>query len=250
MAGAESAPRSSGSSRRKKAPRPGPSPPPAMIPPMQRRLFSILGNSQKLDGGAMFGNAPRGAVEALDQARRAEPHRPGLPRPPRARPAAASVLLEAGIGAFFAPDAARPLRRAGGRATCCSTTSRRSASTARTSTWSCCRTCTSTTPAACSTPYARRRAAAAGVPARALRRRRSGAGSAPCSRTRATARRFIAGAAGAAARRAGGSSVVAGERSDVLGAGYRFHRSDGHTPGLLLTEVARPTAGRWCSPPT
>jgi len=24
---------------------------------------------------------------------------------------------------------------------------------------------------------------------------------------------------------------------DVLGAGYRFHRSDGHTPGMLLTEI-------------
>jgi glyoxylase-like metal-dependent hydrolase (beta-lactamase superfamily II) len=33
---------------------------------------------------------------------------------------------------------------------------------------------------------------------------------------------------------------VAGDRSDVLGDGYRFHRSNGHTPGLLLTEVAMP----------
>lgn len=31
--------------------------------------------------------------------------------------------------------------------------------------------------------------------------------------------------------------VVSGDRSDVLGDGYRFHRSEGHTPGLLLTEV-------------
>jgi glyoxylase-like metal-dependent hydrolase (beta-lactamase superfamily II) len=34
--------------------------------------------------------------------------------------------------------------------------------------------------------------------------------------------------------------VVAGEHSQALGAGYRFHVSDGHTPGLLLTEVAMP----------
>jgi glyoxylase-like metal-dependent hydrolase (beta-lactamase superfamily II) len=34
---------------------------------------------------------------------------------------------------------------------------------------------------------------------------------------------------------------VAGERSEVLGEGYRFHRSNGHTPGLLLTEVAMPS---------
>ena len=32
--------------------------------------------------------------------------------------------------------------------------------------------------------------------------------------------------------------VVDGDRSAVLGDGYRFHLSDGHTPGLLLTEVA------------
>jgi glyoxylase-like metal-dependent hydrolase (beta-lactamase superfamily II) len=34
---------------------------------------------------------------------------------------------------------------------------------------------------------------------------------------------------------------VTGERSEVLGDGYRFHRSNGHTPGLLLTEVAMPS---------
>jgi len=32
--------------------------------------------------------------------------------------------------------------------------------------------------------------------------------------------------------------VVEGDTSEVLGDGYRFHRSHGHTPGLLLTEVA------------
>lgn len=32
--------------------------------------------------------------------------------------------------------------------------------------------------------------------------------------------------------------VVRGEHSDVLGAGVRFHISDGHTPGLLLAEIA------------
>ena len=34
--------------------------------------------------------------------------------------------------------------------------------------------------------------------------------------------------------------LVDGDRSQVLGDGYRFHRSSGHTPGLLLTEVAMP----------
>lgn len=33
---------------------------------------------------------------------------------------------------------------------------------------------------------------------------------------------------------------VTGESSQVLGEGYRFHRSAGHTPGLLLGEIAMP----------
>ena len=31
---------------------------------------------------------------------------------------------------------------------------------------------------------------------------------------------------------------VVGARSEVLGDGYRLHRSDGHTPGMLLAEIA------------
>ena len=34
--------------------------------------------------------------------------------------------------------------------------------------------------------------------------------------------------------------LISGDRSDTLGDGFRFHRSSGHTPGLLLTEVAMP----------
>ena len=34
---------------------------------------------------------------------------------------------------------------------------------------------------------------------------------------------------------------VAGDTSEVLGEGFRFHRSEGHTPGLLLGEVAMPS---------
>ncbi len=69
---------------------------------MQRRLDSVLGNSQKLDGGAMFGNAPRAMWAGwmppdehnrIDLACRAllirEPDR--------------TILCEAGIGAFFEP---------------------------------------------------------------------------------------------------------------------------------------------------
>lgn len=31
--------------------------------------------------------------------------------------------------------------------------------------------------------------------------------------------------------------VVSGERSETLGPDYRLHRSDGHTPGLVLAEI-------------
>jgi len=34
--------------------------------------------------------------------------------------------------------------------------------------------------------------------------------------------------------------LISGIRSVTLGAGFRFHRSSGHTPGLLLTEVEMP----------
>jgi glyoxylase-like metal-dependent hydrolase (beta-lactamase superfamily II) len=37
--------------------------------------------------------------------------------------------------------------------------------------------------------------------------------------------------------KSGRLEIVEGETSEVLGDGYRFHLSDGHTPGLLLTEV-------------
>lgn len=72
---------------------------------MQRLLSSIEGNSQKLDGGAMFGNAPRALWERwikpdelnrIPLACRAllvqelEPRR--------------NILIETGVGAFFSPD--------------------------------------------------------------------------------------------------------------------------------------------------
>jgi len=67
------------------------------------RLWSILGNSQKLDGGAMFGNAPRAMWEkwiAPDADNR-------IPLACRALLVqdldGKNVLFETGIGAFFEP---------------------------------------------------------------------------------------------------------------------------------------------------
>ena len=66
-------------------------------------LWSILGNSQRLDGGAMFGNAPRALW-----ARWIEPDATNrVPLACRALLARGvngrTVLFETGIGAFFEP---------------------------------------------------------------------------------------------------------------------------------------------------
>lgn len=69
----------------------------------KRRAWSILGNSQRLDGGAMFGNAPRALwqkwIEPDDLNR--------IPLACRAllvEEAGRLILFEAGIGAFFPPQ--------------------------------------------------------------------------------------------------------------------------------------------------
>jgi glyoxylase-like metal-dependent hydrolase (beta-lactamase superfamily II) len=67
------------------------------------KLWSILGNSQKLDGGAMFGNAPRAVWEKWSppdaQNRIALACRALLASPLNGK----TVLFETGIGAFFEP---------------------------------------------------------------------------------------------------------------------------------------------------
>ena len=68
------------------------------------KLWSILGNSQRLDGGAMFGNVPRALWERWlppdDQHRVPLACRALLASPVNGR----TVLFETGIGAFFAPE--------------------------------------------------------------------------------------------------------------------------------------------------
>src|SRR5687767_2398350 len=67
------------------------------------RLVSIDGNTQRLDGGAMFGNCPRPVWEKWappdDRHRITLACRALLVREANGR----NVLLEAGIGAFFEP---------------------------------------------------------------------------------------------------------------------------------------------------
>jgi glyoxylase-like metal-dependent hydrolase (beta-lactamase superfamily II) len=67
------------------------------------KLWSLLGNSQKLDGGAMFGNAPRAMWEKWSppdaENRIALACRALLAQPLNGK----TVLFETGIGAFFEP---------------------------------------------------------------------------------------------------------------------------------------------------
>ena len=67
------------------------------------KLWSLIGNSQKLDGGAMFGNAPRAMWanwSPPDDENRIELACRALLASPLA---GRTVLFEAGIGAFFEP---------------------------------------------------------------------------------------------------------------------------------------------------
>ncbi|MBT8765420.1 MBL fold metallo-hydrolase [Metapseudomonas boanensis] len=68
-----------------------------------RTLTTLLGNSQKLDGGAMFGNAPRALWERW-MAPDAE-HRIDLGcRALLVQDGGRNILVETGIGAFFSPE--------------------------------------------------------------------------------------------------------------------------------------------------
>jgi glyoxylase-like metal-dependent hydrolase (beta-lactamase superfamily II) len=201
-----------------------------------RTLTSVLGNGQRLDGGAMFGNAPKALWEKWirpDELNRI----PLACRCLVVRDDDRVVLLEAGIGAFFEPTlrerfgvvedrhvlldslaeiGIRPedvdvivlshlhFDHAGGVL----------------SPWQPGKPPTLVFPNA---TYV--------VGAEAWQRAIQ-----PHSRDRAS---FIPGLTDLLSG-TGRLELAAGEDSEVLGPGFRFHRSSGHTPGLLLTEVAMP----------
>ncbi len=73
---------------------------------MTRRFTSLLGNRQRLDGGAMFGNAPKALWSrwlAPDEANRVPLVTRALLVEEPASDGERRVLLETGIGAFFPP---------------------------------------------------------------------------------------------------------------------------------------------------
>lgn len=201
-----------------------------------RTLTSVLGNSQRLDGGAMFGNAPKPMWEkwiSPDERNRI----PLACRCAVVRDGDRIVLLESGIGAFFAPNLRErygvvedrhvlleSLRdidigpedvdvivlshlhfdHAGGILSAHREGEQPSLVFPNAS-------------------YV--------VGAEAWQRAIQ-----PHSRDRAS---FIPGLTDLLVA-TGRLELAAGDQSELLGAGFRFHRSSGHTPGLLLTEVEMP----------
>lgn len=69
---------------------------------MTRQLYSLLGNSQKLDGGSMFGNAPKAMWKnwaTVDDENRIDLACRAL----LVKESGRNILFETGIGAFFEP---------------------------------------------------------------------------------------------------------------------------------------------------
>lgn len=196
-------------------------------------IVAITGNSQRLDGGAMFGNAPRALWQRwveVDGTNR-------IPLATRAllvqEDSGRNVLIEAGVGAFFPPELRERYGVVEDRHVLLDELdglglSPRDIDVVVLShlhfdhaggvlgAWN-------GAPPSLAFPAARY------VVGTAAWERAS----APTLRDRAS---FIPGLPellGATGR----VELVDGQRSQLLGDGYRFHRSDGHTPGLLMTEV-------------
>jgi glyoxylase-like metal-dependent hydrolase (beta-lactamase superfamily II) len=199
-----------------------------------RTLTTVFGNSQRLDGGAMFGNAPRAMWERW--IRPDDRHR--IPLACRClvmRDGGRTVLFETGIGTFFDPA----LRDRYGVVEDHHVLLDSLAAIG-------------VTPDAIDVvvlshlhfDHAGGALAAwqAGEPPRLAFPRASyvvGADAwqrarVPHPRDRAS---FVAALPGLL-EATGRLELVAGDRSATLGDGVRFHRSDGHTPGLLLAEIA------------
>jgi glyoxylase-like metal-dependent hydrolase (beta-lactamase superfamily II) len=198
-----------------------------------RTLTSILGNSQRLDGGAMFGNAPRAVWERWIPPD--ERHRiPLACRCLLVQDGGKNVLLETGIGAFFEPKlrdrygvveerhvlvdslAAAGLQPADIDVVVFSHLHFDHAGGAL----------TAFVPGESPRLLFPRARFVVGAEAWARAQ-------APHARDRAS---FVP-PLNALLAASGRLEVVDGEGAAALGDGYRFHRSSGHTPGLLLTEV-------------
>lgn len=201
-----------------------------------RSLTSLEGNRQRLDGGAMFGNAALGQWSrwyAPDGENRVELACRAL----LVREAGRNILLETGIGAFFEPRLRERYGVIEARHVLLDSLAEAGLSHdgidvvvlshlhfdhagGLLAPW------VEGEPHRLLFPNA-----TYVVGARAWER-----ALAPHPRDRAS---FIPELAGLLAA-SGRLEVVSGESTETLGAGFRFRSSDGHTPGMLLTEIAMP----------
>jgi len=201
---------------------------------MARTIVPVLGNSQKLDGGSMYGNCPRAvwarwsppdALDRIDLACRAMLVRDGT----------RNVLLETGIGAFFDPKRRERYGVQEERHVLLDNLKALGLSDADLDVVVLSHLHFDHAGGLLA-PYE------AGKPARLLfpkaafvvGRRAFERAKSPHSRDKAS---FIPELP-ALLEASGRLHLVDGPGSDVLGDGYRFHYSDGHTPGLTITEVA------------
>ncbi len=198
-----------------------------------RTLTSVLGNSQRLDGGAMFGNAPRALwsrwIEPDEQNRIPLACRCLLVREP-----GRVILFETGIGAFFAPKLKDRFGVVEDRHVLLDSLA-----------------AVGIEPADIAvivlshlhfdhaggllTAWQPEREAELAFPAAryVVGRRAWQRAAAPHSRDRASFIPSLIELLDATGR----VELIDGEHSQTLGQGYRFHVSDGHTPGLLLGEI-------------
>ncbi len=203
---------------------------------MTRTLTSVLGNSQRLDGGAMFGNAPRALWTrwiAPDEQNRI----PLACRCLLVRDGERLILLETGIGVFFAPAMRERFGVVEPEHLLLASLAEHGVTPEQIDAvvlshlhfdhaggalgaWS------EREPLSLVFPRARYV-----IGAEAWQR-----ATAPHSRDRASFIPELLPLLEATGR----VELVTGETSEVLGEGFRFHTSSGHTPGLLLTEVAMP----------
>jgi glyoxylase-like metal-dependent hydrolase (beta-lactamase superfamily II) len=204
------------------------------------KLWSILGNSQRLDGGAMFGNVPRAMWEqwiAPDAQHR-------IPLACRALLASPlngkTVLFETGIGAFFDPKLRERYGVIEDRHVLLDSLARAGFGDADVDV---------VVLSHLHFDHAGGLLAAwqAGAAPRLLFPNATFLVSAECwrralqphPRDRAS---FIPELTGLL-QDSGRLEIVEGEHSQALGEAVRFHYSDGHTPGLMLAEIVGETRG-------
>lgn len=202
---------------------------------MDAELVAVLGNSQRLDGGAMFGNAPRALWSRWcppdDLGRIELATRALLVREASGR----HLLFETGIGAFFPPELRERYGVEGDGHVLLANLERLGLVPADIDVIVLSHLHFDHAGGLLAEHHPQRGTSLAFPSARILVSDAAwDRAQHPHLRDRAS---FISGLT-ELLRDSGRLELVDGERSDTLGPDYRFHRSDGHTPGLLLTEMA------------